>query len=267
MELNSIFKYAVLSHLSYNNDLNYNTVMTAMTDTCFEEKIFPFKFLQKCGTQCWVFVHGEEAIVVFRGTDSAQDLLNSIVIHYTHFKKCKGKIHMGYLYHYMNIRDELISELAFLKDTLGVKRVTLAGHSIGGSCALVCAADIKHNTNMGHMDVSVCTFGSPAAGDKAFYSDIEAVLNNYQCVVLKNDIVPVLFPCQKPAHILTLADEKISCIFNHNILKYISAIKQSQGRPNHQSISSKAIALVYYHSYSRRIANSAAGAAVRLRIL
>lgn len=223
-----LFKYAVLSKLSYNDHVSLGVTAREVGVSSLEEQVFPFKFLQKNGSHCWMFIHGDELVLAFRGSASIDDILQSIILHYTQFEKGKGKVHVGFLYHYMILREDILSELYLLKTRFGIRRVTMTGHSMGGSCAMICASDIKHNPEFADWVVSCVTFGSPATGDKKFCDDLRDKCTH---VVVENDVVPFLFRSKHQTDPVKIRDDQVMCIFNHNIIKYTNGLKNRRGSP------------------------------------
>lgn len=218
IDIDSLYKYAILSRLAYHDVITINDIDREYACCISDEALFPFHFIQKENAQCWIFLHGEEAIVAFRGSDSWQDLLHSVLVNSTDFHS--GKVHTGYLVHYNQIRDELLTCINMLIRDFHVKRITLTGHSIGGSCAMLCAMDVPK----GAVQLGCVTFGSPSTGDNSFCEQLCKHVDNVASVVVHNDWVPKLFSHQ---HIqpLKIDDNKVHCYFNHNIAKYVSGIK------------------------------------------
>lgn len=212
MEPDSLFKYVVLCKLAYKDHIDmYDLQKHGLNLSFTQEVVIPVKFIESHNAQCWIFIHGEEGIVVFRGSDSWQDLLHSFPVN---FKPFDGVlVHTGHMSHYQQIRDQVLDSIKHL----GVKKITLTGHSIGGACAMLCAYETKG------FDLDCVIFGSPATGNQRFYNRVQERVSKMTSVVVENDWVPILFtlnqiPCLK------IKDKRVRCLFNHNIDKYVSGI-------------------------------------------
>jgi triacylglycerol lipase len=142
---------------------------------------------EETDTQCVVFkMTKREIIIVFRGTQSIHDWMRD-------FDYDLGKIdwinphirvHDGFKKGYKSVRKEIFSCLSE-----GLLKVTICGHSLGGSLACLCALDLKVNF---FLNVECFTFGSPRVGDKNFRNLFNYLIKDSYRFVNEYDIVTIL---------------------------------------------------------------------------
>jgi Predicted lipase len=131
----------------------------------------------------------DKIVIAFRGTrtfkdnESDQDLYQ---VPYP-FVRNAGKTHRGFTCIYQLTRDILIRKLNRLSTA---KRLFIAGHSLGGSLAVLAALDISVNT--GFKNPIVYTYGSPRVGDPVFASRFNQVVKNSIRIYNIHDIIPTL---------------------------------------------------------------------------
>lgn len=134
----------------------------------------------------WVAETPESIVVVFRGSKDPADYIQDSKFDLARYVFCHTtcRVHLGFMEDWQSIRSGVAA--AVLK--LPHKPVFVAGHSLGGGQAILCAADLK---NHGFRIAGVYTFGQPRVGDSTFKSAYNAVLGGITWrVVNQNDIVP-----------------------------------------------------------------------------
>lgn len=106
----------------------------------------------------------QDIILAFRGTSTATNWISDVIASQTRFKPIKSPclVHRGFYEIYTSARAGILSALAGLSAD---KPLYIAGHSLGGALATLCATDVGANTSFG---VRLYTYGSPRAGDPAF---------------------------------------------------------------------------------------------------
>lgn len=153
-------------------------------------------------------------IVSFRGTYSLVDTLTDLATAHQSFvpfqsdeagkpvngtpdSKCDGcTVHNGFLTSYHATRPQVIKHLGDALLNHPNYQLTVVGHSMGGSMALLFALEMRARG----MNLSVSTFGQPATGNLQFAQHVEARLAGngpdgslmYRRVTHKGDIVPAL---------------------------------------------------------------------------
>lgn len=131
----------------------------------------------------------DQIVVAFRGTrtfkdnESDQDLVQ---IPYP-FVKNTGKTHRGFTCIYQSARNELIRELSVLSP---LKKLFVAGHSLGGALAVLAAFDIAVNTSF--KKPFVYTYGSSRVADPVFASHFNQTVKSSVRIVNIHDIIPTL---------------------------------------------------------------------------
>jgi len=124
--------------------------------------------------------------IVFKGTDSIENVRTVMNISYANTDIFPGKIHTGFYEGYMQIRDILFNSINKILNTYDIIHIVLTGHSIGGVFASLCAVDIAQRTDI---DTSVYTFGSPKVGDKSFKIKYDLLVPYTYRFVNSTDIV------------------------------------------------------------------------------
>ena len=101
--------------------------------------------------------------VVFRGTQTIADWAENASFLVSQFKEVAGApaVHLGFHRVYQLVRKSLTSQLASLNFAVGLNRVVVTGHSLGGAVASLCALDLASHGVL--PNVECCTFASPRA--------------------------------------------------------------------------------------------------------
>jgi predicted lipase len=132
-------------------------------------------------------------VVVFRGTQEPEDFLTDIDIR----KQIIGhevydgelldaEVHTGF-----NKAYEAISkDIAGWIHTKSKKKIIIAGHSLGGALATLCAYDISKN--MPNKAITCVTFGSPRVGNNVFKEEFDRNIYESYRVVNGVDLVTKL---------------------------------------------------------------------------
>jgi len=146
-------------------------------------------------TQCFLLVTGTTMTIVFQGTNSFMDWKGNFtsrqmrsefdrkivqktitdsdesekIYPYEEPSQSGVKLHRGFTRAYFLVRDRIHEQI----EKLGVERVTVTGHSLGGALALLCVVDVQYNygDRLNHLDSY--TFGAPRAGNPAFKDSYE----------------------------------------------------------------------------------------------
>ncbi|MBT2688395.1 lipase family protein [Bacillus sp. ISL-47] len=154
----------------------------------------------------------EDIVVTFRGTrtfkdnESDQDLYQ---VAYPYVRNA-GLTHRGFTCIYSSTRNELIRELNRLSTR---KRLLIAGHSLGGSLAVLAALDIEVNTMF--KNPFAYTYGSPRTGDPVFASFFSRTVKNSIRIFNIHDIIPTL-----PAKVYPPPFTKDGLYYRHVTRKY-----------------------------------------------
>lgn len=132
-----------------------------------------------------------QIVIVFRGTHTTSDWISDAIANQTAYPYAKegGLVHQGFLDIYRSARKQIIASLTKLS---AQKTLYITGHSLGGSLAALCAADLATNTKF--KAPSVYTYASPRAGNLAFASFFNRKTGPHYRMYNTNDIVPELPP-------------------------------------------------------------------------
>ena len=136
-------------------------------------------------------VDGEDdiAYVVFRGSDELRDWLLNARMNLVPY--AGGKVHAGFLAHYMSLRDNLFNELAKKRN----REIIFVGHSLGAIGGIFCAVDQRLDA-LECRGTKIVTFGGPRVGDAAFAAAFREKVSSctWDCIRVENaeDCIPTL---------------------------------------------------------------------------
>ncbi|PSN73984.1 alpha/beta-hydrolase [Corynespora cassiicola Philippines] len=116
----------------------------------------------------------KELILTFRGTSTAQDLITDfdqeLVAYTSSGVTCNGcTVHKGYLEQWNSIADAV---KAAIQDQSRSYKLTITGHSMGASLAVLAASSLKGQ----EFDLICYSFGQPRTGNSEFADYINTVL-------------------------------------------------------------------------------------------
>lgn len=149
---------------------------------------------KKTGTEGYVGKVGDVFVAEFSGTDFDSKADRKTIFYFPkksipyNNSKSKIRIHSGFSNAYQSVREFIHQRL---KDS-GLKKVFLAGHSLGGAMATLCAVDIQYN--FPGLEIDVVTTGSPRVGNPAFAKSFNKRVPNSIRIVNKKDVVTKLPP-------------------------------------------------------------------------
>ncbi|MDF2921928.1 MAG: hypothetical protein K0R57_842 [Paenibacillaceae bacterium] len=130
-------------------------------------------------------------IIAFRGTEDWNDLKRNMAAAQVDFPLSKqgGKTHKGYTELYVSLRPGI---LLALKQCARNKPLYIAGHSLGGALASLCALDPA--VAKGRPAVKLVTFGAPRIGDGTFADALHSQTGQSIRIYLEGDLVPNMPP-------------------------------------------------------------------------
>lgn len=209
-------------------------------------------------TDCYlVETVDDELWILWRGTQattddgfSLRDLYNDLRFRLTRCDFLPGnrlRLHAGFLGKYLTMRPIILKSISqYLENKNRPLTVRCCGHSLGGALAMINAADLsiqnqlKWNNNIG---VACCTFGAPAAGNRAFVQLFDHNVKNSTRVTIQDDPIPYLpcFPWFSHVYGELVVFESVSLlhwllsfsfkgIFNHHMIKYIHGADCHDGK-------------------------------------
>nr|AFW99795.1 lipase 3646 [Cohnella sp. A01] len=202
----AIFLAAVCSQTyeQYNNKegqfvvpLGYRTAFT-VDATSFDRKRERFGFILESD---------RDIVVAFRGTSSTADWVSDALayqIRYPYRDKA-GQTHQGFTHIYRSARARIVSALTSLPPD---KPVYVAGHSLGGALAVLCALDLA--TLDSRRLLAAYTFGAPRTGDPGFARAFNAAVRKSFRIANPYDAV-----AQLPPFILRMPGSKKTYYYSH----------------------------------------------------
>ncbi len=151
------------------------------------------------GSRGYIADHGDYIMVAFRGTESKKDFASNTLFYQSEapsYLGAKGAwMHKGMKSTYNQLRPTLHRVMA---DFGGVhKPIYLAGHSLGGSLAVIAALDLA---NLGAQINSIYTFGQPKVGNSVLTHKVKALLGDrlYR-IAFDSDITSRVPPAKETA--------------------------------------------------------------------
>lgn len=147
------------------------------------------EFIEVGEAQCHVLTsYALESTIVFRGTevDQIEDISADLRFQLVD-APLGGQVHAGFSeqYHALN------KEIQYYLQETGTISSVVAGHSLGGGMAVVCAARLA---SAGHDIEALYTYGCPRVGDTDFADALRVRVPQHYRFVNNNDIVTRIPP-------------------------------------------------------------------------
>lgn len=114
----------------------------------------------------------QQAYIVFRGTESARDMLADLDIRREALGE--GKVHAGFIRQYRSIEDVLKPSVEALAESGALDTALFIGHSLGGGLATLGAGFLGRSLRARGVRVALHTFGSPRVGNAPFAGYVRA---------------------------------------------------------------------------------------------
>lgn len=133
----------------------------------------------------FVATRGDCAYLIFRGTESVSEWVGDSRFLQVEFIKGWGKVHKGFHRIYDTCSGELMAALSNLGPE--IKRICLAGHSLGAALATLACIEITEKTNFTHL--VHYTFASPRVGNLEFAAKFQEVVPQSFRILNTEDIV------------------------------------------------------------------------------
>lgn len=167
---------AKLSSLAYLDGKEAKPKMKALGYTTH-------KFLDRDGAQCHILSNKNDIVIVFRGTEPTElsDVAADLNIWPDEAFNGVGLVHNGFQEELNKLWKGIESSLKIMK-TDG-KNLYIAGHSLGGAMATLCASRMLDNVT------ALYTYGSPRVGNLEFVNHLQRSKLNHYRHVNNNDIV------------------------------------------------------------------------------
>jgi len=150
---------------SYVENLYDNPNLLLKIKTFLDNSNVKYHNNTKQGAQAYVWISERSAYLVFRGTESCQDVLTNLDIRYKQLginPKCK--VHRGFHKQFNSIESDITKQLD--KNVKEFDEIYCIGHSLGSGLATLAAAFYAYHFYMKHINLH--TFGSPRVGNKMF---------------------------------------------------------------------------------------------------
>jgi len=207
-DIDCILQCAKLSSVAYCDTL-----------PMLDDHVIPITFIEE---RCWIFKGENVLYIVFRGSDSINDIADNFKILMRDFNNC-GKIHGGYYEHYLHVRDAI---KPIISQFTSLEKIVVTGHSMGGACAVLASLDL---TTEFPVEIICVTFGAPPMADRSFVSCHEEKVSTFR-VVIPEDWAPKLpMPCMHHVGhpvILTQNPQPGKVIGSHRMSHYVECIEK-----------------------------------------
>lgn len=188
-----------LCNLCYTRPIYYNNSKKRLLKTynnCIyinEKNNFNCKNINNFNnnTKCIIFFNNETIDICFRGTVNYFNIYSNMQICLTNYNNIQ--IHSGFLDQYLQIKQELFTNIDNIIKNNNIKNISLSGHSSGGAIANIASIDFCKKYN--NTKIICVTFGSPKVGNTNFVKEYNKYVKNSYRIVNKNDIIEHLpFP-------------------------------------------------------------------------
>lgn len=127
-----------------------------------------------------------ETYISFRGTYNKANMKSCM--NAKPISTIYGKVHEGFLTHYMSLRDNIID----LLENDDSKDIFFTGHSMGGAVAIISSIDNLDILKNRGKNIYCCTFGTPCTSDNKFMTYARENLDKILNIELPHDVVPYL---------------------------------------------------------------------------
>jgi len=142
------------------------------------KKIIFSEYSNKIGI---IYEFEDKFIIVFRGTMFEYELEVDGDARYYTYPGTNIKAHKGFYNYYSTVKDQIMKVINNTKKT-----ITITGHSLGASLALLLAYDLKGIAT----PPAVTLFGCPKTGNKDFVNSFTSLNGSLQNIVNYFDIIP-----------------------------------------------------------------------------
>jgi predicted lipase len=137
--------------------------------------------------------HTHTLNICFRGTKNTNDIYNNMNIIPHNFITNEMKVHKGFLFTYLSIRDKIIRNIREIILNNNIENIYISGHSSGGAIANIASLDFYYLYPK--IKINTITFGSPRFANNAFIEEYNKNIINSVRIVNKHDIIQHLpFP-------------------------------------------------------------------------
>jgi len=136
-------------------------------------------------TKCIIFFNNEIIDICFRGTFNYFNIYSNMQICLTNYNNIQ--IHNGFLNQYLQIKQELLTNIDIIIKNNNIKNISLSGHSSGGAIANIASIDFCKKYN--NIKIMCVTFGSPKVGNNNFVKEYNKYVKDSYRIVNKNDII------------------------------------------------------------------------------
>jgi len=162
-----------LSKLAYSSESNIKSYLNK----------YHIDFVENAetDTQCFIVTDDKNLIIIFRGSSNLDDWITNFKIDKVRHSFTQ---HEGFYEAYQSVQSAIFNTASKNK----TKNIFIAGHSLGGALASLCAVDLHMLLDT---PVTSCyTFGSPRVYDAVSASNINDIMGDrIHRVVNNNDIV------------------------------------------------------------------------------
>ncbi|HVY62021.1 MAG TPA: lipase family protein [Planctomycetota bacterium] len=140
---------------------------------------------------------GEDVAIAIRGTGNASDAATDL-----NFSKATDahlfsdmKCHKGFLNAYLKLQAPIKETLKNIRAQGGAQNILVAGHSLGGALATLCALDLRAESFPEYKKVILYTFGAPKVfAESTAAKKFKAIVGDSYRVVNPHDSVPTVPP-------------------------------------------------------------------------
>ena len=172
-----------------------------------------------------MILQNDTLYITFRGSNDIQDLLYCGDIRREHIGD-GIYIHKGYYDQFMSIERYITCDILKLISDYDIKRITFAGHSLGGALAKIAAPHYAYLLGS-KKHVACHTFGATAVGNDKFVDWFMKIVDEHYRIEVEDDIIPMIPIHETYKHlpnVLKLSDEHVYAqdTYKYNCLDFLT---------------------------------------------
>ena len=165
-------------------------------------------------THGYLFWNEDTLCIIFSGTYHPSQWRNNINVDLQNLNIMRNdipeniKVHSGFIKTYMNIREAIWSW--WNNNGNGIKKIVIAGRSLGGALATLCAYDFSWISE--HVNIVNYTFASPRVGNNEFCEDFNKKIFRAVRIYNTEDVVIQLPPSVWRKNLYQHVGTSINCV-------------------------------------------------------
>ena len=196
--LEDMAKLSYYSYLSQSmiNNIYIHRPYNKYTDegVFYNCNLCPQLYQNKYDSQVLITKYKKKLCVIFRGTDSSEDIEKDLMVSKKPLKLTNNniipKVHYGFLLQFNSLKKNLNKEIKnYISNEIeNEPEIIFTGHSLGGALATI--ASLFYKDMYPKININCITFGSPRVGDNIFSNLFDKLIQNSVRIINNNDPIP-----------------------------------------------------------------------------